>query len=81
MSTLIEDIGTENLEEIDISDILPNKVIHIYPENGDCALCGAGDDPSHNCPNFRVLQGDKECPSCKVPYCSYCLLLAENYWS
>lgn len=80
MSTLIEDISTKNIEEIDISDILPDKVVHIYADGDTAALCGAPDDPSHNCLRYRVMKEDRECPSCKVPYCSYCRLIAEKWF-
>lgn len=70
----------ENIEEIDISDILPDKVIHIYADGDKAALCGAPEDPSHACLRYKVMKNDKECPECGVPYCSYCRLLADQWF-
>lgn len=75
MSTIELEPGTINLEEIDASEFLPNKVVHLWDVNTKLVLCGAKWDNDHHCQARLVWTDIAECPDCGIPVCSYCRFL------
>lgn len=79
--SVVEEIGTINIEEIDVSEFISDEVVHLWSTNNlaPIAICGAK-DAKHDCPTFFLNHDISKCPTCGAPVCTFCRLLAPGYF-